>query len=272
MTRKRVVIHKRILALATIILMALPACCHCRYCISYEDSLEVSKVYSQTENSAPLETTVDTLQTKVVLPKDSSGRAASFFELAPADNKKTRSSKKLKQPVGSVKAGIGPMWTTSKLYIENDKDYESDVRGTGIGVSATSIRWGCVGFGVDFYASHTSINHTFKSYGYDKKYSFTQLYIGPSFVCGGVLFSRLRGETSFGLGLAAYSEKGNADAGLGIRVSLGLEFMITQKIGIGIEGVSQKHIFKKPKGYNVSNDEQYGFLQQGLLFGLRTYL
>ena len=33
--------------------------------------------------------------------------------------------------------GIGPMWTTSKLYIENDKDYESDVRGTGIGVSAT---------------------------------------------------------------------------------------------------------------------------------------
>ena len=89
---------------------------------------------------------------------------------------------------GKRVVGIGPMWTTSKLYIENDKDYESDVRGTGI------------------------------------------------------------------------------------RVSLGLEFMITQKIGIGIEGVSQKHIFKKPKGYNVSNDEQYGFLQQGLLFGLRTYL
>ncbi len=40
MIRKRVVIHKRILALATIILMALPACCHCRYCISYEDFLE----------------------------------------------------------------------------------------------------------------------------------------------------------------------------------------------------------------------------------------
>lgn len=95
--------------------------------------------------------------------------------------------------------------------------------------------------------------------------------MGPSFVCGGRLFGKLRGEATFGFGLAVHSNTSQKELGFGIHSSLGLEYMITSKIGIGIEGVCQKHLFQKPEGYKMPDDELYGYQQIGMLFGLRTY-
>ena len=48
--------------------------------------------------------------------------------------------------------------------------------------------------------------------------------------------------------------------------------MITPKIGIGIEVLSQIHLFEKPEGFKLAKDEQYyGYDQLGLMFGLRSY-
>jgi hypothetical protein len=193
--------------------------------------------------------------------------ATQLLGIAPTEQKTDRS--KAKQPVGSIKAGIGPVWTTSRVYMENNRDYETNIRGTGFGASVTTLRWGCTGIGLDFYLSRTTIEH--RTYGRIEDLSFTQFYLGPSFVCGGRLIDRLRGEATFGLGLAVHSDTGQNELGFGIHSSLGLEFMITPKIGIGVEGVNQKHLFKKPDGYNTPNDESYGYQQLGVLFGLRTY-
>jgi hypothetical protein len=201
---------------------------------------------------------------------DTVNHAALLLGLEPAGKAPVR--KRMKQPVGSIKAGIGPMWTTSRLYIENSQDYETNVRGTGFGASVTTIRWGCAGLGMDFYVNHTTLDNTYRSGGRDKNYSFTQFYIGPDFVCGGRLFGRFRGEVTLGLGLAVHSEKSQQQVGLGLRSSLGLEYMITPKIGIGIETLSQRHLFEKPEGFKLAHDEDYyGYQQLGFLFGLRTY-
>lgn len=217
----------------------------------------------------PTEVSIPETRSYDVKPTDTVSQVVKLLDIAPAEPSTKRT--KFKQTIGSIKAGVGPIWTTSRLYIENDRDYETNVRGTGFSASVTTIRWGCTGIGMDFYLNHTTLERTVRRSGADKELSFTQFYIGPSFVCGGQLIDRLRGEVAFGLGLAVHSEKSQQAAGLGLRSSLGLEFMITPKFGIGIEGLSQRHLFKKPEGYNMPDDEQYGFQQLGVLFGLRTY-
>ena len=214
---------------------------------------------NQTEETCSQQQTPDTIS-----------QAALLLGLEPAEKAPVR--KKMKQPMGSIKAGIGPIWTTSRLYIENSRDYETNVRGTGFSASVTTIRWGCAGLGMDFYISHTTLDRTSWSLPRGEKLNFTQLYIGPDLICGGRLFSRFRGEATFGLGLAVHSEKSRQQVGFGLRSSLGLEYMITPKIGIGIEVLSQIHLFEKPEGFKLAKDEQYyGYDQLGLMFGLRSY-
>lgn len=223
---------------------------------------------SRDRSKMPTEVSSLEIRSSDVKPTDTVGQAAQLLDIVPAEPRTNR--QKAKQPVGSIKVGIGPIWTTSRLYIGSSSNYETNVRGTGFSASITTIRWACIGFGFDFYLSHTSLEN-YRIYGRNKDLSFTQFYIGPSFVCGGRLFGKLRGEATFGLGLAVHTDKDQNEAGFGLRSSLGLEYMITPKIGIGIEGVSQRHLFQKPEGYKMPDDELYGYQQLGVLFGLRTY-
>jgi len=70
---------------------------------------------------------------------------------------------------------------------------------------------------------------------------------------------------------AVYNGIDDTQFGFGLRSTLGLEVMVSGKVGIGIEGVSQRHFFKKPDNFNLPDDEFYGFQQLGILFGLRIY-
>ena len=177
-------------------------------------------------------------------------------------------------PKGSLKFGVGPMWTTSKLYYDEGGDYVSNFCGTGFGISFTHLAGGWFGYGLDFYGSYTTLKQSKSSYYLIRgwEYTFTQLYFGPSFVCGGNISNRLRIESSAGLGLAIHNGDGdNTKAGIGFRFSLGLELMISEKVGIGIEGLSHRHTFSKPNDFKTDDDEFYGFQQVGFLIGLRIY-
>jgi hypothetical protein len=178
------------------------------------------------------------------------------------------------EPKNSLKFSVGPMWTTSKLYYTDGGDYVSNFCGTGFGVSLTHRAGSWYGYGLDFYGNYTSLKQDKSSYYRirDWEYSFTELYLGPSFVCGGNLADRLRLESSIGLGLAIHSGDGdNTKAGLGLRFSLGLELMVAKNVGIGIEGLTQRHSYSKPDDFKMGKDDFYGFQQLGFLIGLRIY-
>lgn len=174
------------------------------------------------------------------------------------------------KPGGTFSFGAGPVWTTSKLYVANDHDYMTNVRGTGFGISLSNLPGGWYGYSIDLYGSHTKVENIAK-YTLIKDFSYTQVYLGPSFVCAGRLAGPLRGSASVGLGMAVYNGIDDTQFGFGLRSTLGLEVMVSGKVGIGIEGVSQRHFFKKPDNFNLPDDEFYGFQQLGILFGLRIY-
>lgn len=170
------------------------------------------------------------------------------------------------EPKMNIKAGVGPMWTTSKLYYTESGKYVSNFHGTGFGLSFSHLVGGWYGYGVDFYGSYTSLIAT------DWEYETTQLYFGPGFVCGGMLADKLRIESSIGLGLAIHNGDGDdTKAGFGLRFSLGLEVMLSKNVGIGIEGMSHRLMYSKPNNFNIDDDEFYGFQQIGFLVGLRYY-
>lgn len=173
------------------------------------------------------------------------------------------------QPHGSLKLEAGPMWTTSKLYTDYQGHYQTDIRGTGVSLSLSRLGNRIYGWGGDFYVNHTSVSS--QSYRADEKASYTIFYIGPSFVVGGCLAKRLRGEASAGVGLSLYNDDGQTETGFGFRYTLGLEFMLSHSIGIGIEGLGQTMFFKKPDNFKQPDGESYGYRHLGFMLGLRLY-
>ena len=194
--------------------------------------------------------------------------AAQMLEIEPKSKEAVR---KRQHPAAILKAGIGPMWTTSKIYAVYNRDYKQGIRGTGFGVSITSLPWGSFGFGIDCYGNHASFDNTDRMYGRNDECSFTQLYIGPSLTCSTPIYGPLLFGASFGLGLGVHSSEEQHEAGLGLRSTIGLEWMFTSKIGIGIEGVAQTFRFPKPDGYEPYNNEHYGYQHLGILLGIRIY-
>ena len=81
----------------------------------------------------------------------------------------------------------------------------------------------------------------------------------------------LRGELSVGLGLGIYNDNSDTEVGLGLNYKLDVELMLSRSIGIGIEGLSQTCYFKKPDGFELPDDEYYGYRQLGVMLGLRVY-
>jgi len=173
------------------------------------------------------------------------------------------------QPQGGLKLEAGPMWTTSKVYTDYQGHFQTDIRGTGLSLSLSHLGNRVYGWSGDFYVNHTSVS--LQSHRADDKTSYTIFYIGPSFVVGGCLVKRLRGEASAGVGLSLYNDDGQTETGFGFRYTLGLEYMLSRNIGIGIEGLGQTMFFKKPDNFKQPDGESYGFRHYGFMLGLRLY-
>ena len=199
---------------------------------------------------------------------------ASHAALAQVEDS-TAVSRQRQKPKTIIRVGVGPMWTTSKLYYTEGGDYVSNYRGTGFGASLSYMAGGWYGIGADFYGCYTQLEQSKSSYYIIRGWNYqnTQLYFGPSFVCGGMLTDRLRLESALGLGLAIHNADGDdTKAGLGFRFSLGVELRLSQYLGLGIEGMTHRLTYSKPDDIKIADDEFYGFQQIGFLVGLRCYL
>ncbi len=175
------------------------------------------------------------------------------------------------QSNGSLKFDVGPVWTTSKLYTSKS-EYQTGVRGTGLLFSLSSMGKRIYGFGFDLYGSSTTVEIPRQSFVYTPDdVTYKLFYFGPSFVLGGSLVKRLRGELSVGLGMGVYNDKSDTNVGLGFNYKLDVELKLSRSIGIGVEGLSQTCYFKKPDGFELPDDEYYGYRQLGVMLGLRVY-
>ena len=216
---------------------------------------EIEKLQSLTE---PKEENNETWETKEI----ASGEAASYFDL---DNNEEKTSK------GYIKLTVGPVWTSSKLYTNIDgSDYVSGLRGTGIDLSVISMGKGIWSYGFDFYGSQATTK--IKSNYIENDYSYTLLYVGPCAQIGGNIFDWMHADLSFGLGMSYMDNNGDSQTGFGGRFALGLEFLVSNQIGIGVEAMRQIATFKRPDGFNQPKDEAYGIENIGLMAMVRIHL
>ena len=197
------------------------------------------------------------------VPLDELQSVSNNLEIEQVNTKKKQEGQS-----GMIKVSAGPVWTTSKIYLTSDaSQYLSNQRGTGLSLSLTSASKNAYCFGADLFVNYTEIN-------IDKytKSSYTLMYLGPCALMGGNITDKLRLDASIGLGLAYYQDDGQTELGFGMRSSLGLEYMISKKTGIGIDLIRQVSRFKRPEGFNQPNDEAYGYDNVGLMVTVRLHM
>ena len=177
------------------------------------------------------------------------------------------------EPQGIMfKIGAGPMWTTSKLYLTTDaKNYVTDQRGYAINLSIAYTGKNIYGFGADFYGCRTEVDIPDNFSYFGNKPDYLVMYLGPSALIGGNITPWLRLDASLGLGLTYYHDDAQNKVGYGSRLTLGVEFMVTKTLGIGIDGVRQRCVFSKPDGFKQPDNESYGFEHLGAMLTIRLH-
>ena len=53
---------------------------------------------------------------------------------------------------------------------------------------------------------------------------------------------------------------------------IGIDYMFSEKLGLGLLLNSKRITMKKPEGFELQDDEYYGFGSIGILLGLQFYL
>ena len=160
-----------------------------------------------------------------------------------------------------INGGLGCI--TSKLYtVAGEKSWL-----TGLDMSAeyTCVFGSGYGFGVVAERSSTD-------YGGDY---VNQNYIGPEFVMAGDLSRKWCGRVNFGGGYATcyddYTE--NTDKGFGLRAGVGIDYKLTNWLGIGAELADYLIFFGSQDNFNWNKNNGIDGIQRfSLTLGLRVYL
>jgi hypothetical protein len=166
------------------------------------------------------------------------------------------------------KMSVGPVKTTSEVYADDGKPL-SHLGGMGVALTYgrfTSSSWG---WGLDSFFSYTDVNETRGSRTY--KGSYTLGYVGLCGILRLNIVEKLRFDLSLGLGAAYYNDPGNAQLGLGSKADLGLELMLTDGFGLGIESVGFASSFSAPSGVHLEKNERYGYDQSAWMLTARYY-
>ena len=172
------------------------------------------------------------------------------------------------QPHDVFKVSVGPAMMFSKMYV-------------GVPAVTYNRRWGFDvmgdlqhiwskgwGIGVNYAFNHTSFGQE----------GFSLHYVGPSAVYARRLVGGLGFDVSLGLGYGRFVEETHyikyrsalARDGFGSMVQAGLEYLITENLGVGIEA-NLLTVLCKQNDIQLPNDEQFGVRRFNLLAGLRIY-
>ncbi|MDR0893895.1 MAG: porin family protein [Prevotellaceae bacterium] len=157
----------------------------------------------------------------------------------------------------SVSAGWG--WVTSKVATPL-----GSYRGKG------GVEWGVEynhvfnsgwGFGLQYAGFQVE---------FDRSASSTLTFIGPSLVYRGRFSDKWLPKMSLGIGYGGMSDNGFNTSGVGISYALGMEYMLSKSVGVGVELSEFVFNFSTTKEQQ-RNNERNGVARVSLTGGLRVY-
>lgn len=177
------------------------------------------------------------------------------FDRATAKNERA----KRRAPANTFEVSMGYGWITSKLYDFNNLaignkggmewklGYEH-VWSTGLGIGVQYSGFKAAFPGGDMFLT----------------------YLAPEFT-GRVKFDKWILKYGLGMGLFLYNEPYYSTAGFGTHLTLGVEYMLTSQVGLGISANSVSASLPERDGVKLNNNEKSGIGRFNLLGGLRVY-
>lgn len=175
----------------------------------------------------------------------------------------SRYERAINNPKNVFNANFGYGIVTSKIVTPR-REYK-DKGGFSADLSYQHF-WNLLGVGADFNYFHTS---------FDEGFDVDLFYIGPSVALGLKLGEKWRFDCMLSLGYGNYKESkwglSYSEGGFAAKSGLGLEYMCSKNIGIGIRVNAFTMSLKEPDGFKVNKDEFYGIRRADILGGLRFY-
>lgn len=176
----------------------------------------------------------------------------------------------------------------SQMYYNKPERHGFNVFKTNIGISRITSKviskYGDIHKkgGMDFFLEYEHVGALGFGFGFNAKYNRTLfggldanlIYFGPSLVYSYITSAKLRWELAIGLGYASYSESGVPGShitGVGFLDKIGIDYLISDNCGIGLEVNYISHRFSAPKGFEMNKNESYGYNTISLGVGFRYY-
>lgn len=185
-------------------------------------------------------------------------------------NQISKVEKLFNNPHDILRMGIGLGWVTSEIKTPISV-YKRKV---GLSGSADYLHFWKYGFGL-------GVNYQIYLASFDESFDINIHYIGPCIAYGLNFGSRWRADMTLGLGYTYYIEKYRnglnnnqsiSQSRLGFCSQLGIEYKMSEKVGLALQMNGFSVELKKPEDVNADKYDFYGIKRSDLLLGFRIYL
>ena len=168
---------------------------------------------------------------------------------------------------GAVKIGGGLDLTTSEVYVANYPRYGTFKNLVGVQGDLSFERFWKPWFGLGL---NINVGHTFQE-RYDMDIRYTNIHAGPCYAINSRFGKHFRLDGTMGVGLGMLLSEGSREYGLGVRASIGGEYMISDSFGLGLE-VAEHYtfLFGSHDSY-LPDDKISGISRFSVLLGIRIY-
>lgn len=169
-------------------------------------------------------------------------------------------------PKDIIKVNAGPSWITSEIVTYN-RTYKNKM-GFGFGIDYQHLWRSGIGLGINYMYHYTS---------FEGDFSATMHYIGPSLIGSIKLGSSWRMDAALGIGYSVYREAygmagEESKSNVGAMVQLGIEYMLSKRVGLGFQLNSLTMSMKRPDDIDTKQYDFYGIKRADAQLGLRFYL
>ena len=168
---------------------------------------------------------------------------------------------------GAVKIGGGLDLTTSEVYVTSyfRRGTYKNLVGVQGDLSLERFWKPWVGLGLNL-----NVGHTFQERD-NMDIRYTNIHVGPCYAINSRFGKHFRLDGNMGLGLGMLLGEGSTQYGLGVRASLGGEYMISDGFGLGLEVAEHYTFLFNGRDQYMPDDKLNGIGRFSVLLGIRIY-